>query len=424
MPWRKAAFAGFILAYFLYFNWEGLFAHFGADDMMNMSKYWRLGPGTLVLDCLLPWRGGYRPMAGLYYLPLLGVFGLNPVPFHAVQLVLLAGNLYLVYRFARRLVTTELQAGLAALIVAYHSGLSNLYYDTAFIYDVLCFTFYMGAFLCYARIRAQGRLAGAAETALVLGLYLCALNSKEMALTMPIVLLAYEMICHAPPVWSVRWLTGPGRVAVFCAVFNLVYLYGKAFGRDAMIASASYRPELSLHRIFAFEKASMDSLLLAWQTFNWRGVVFAWLLLAYVAWRRPRPVLRFCWIFLMVTPLPLALLEGRGAACLYIPFAGWAVLAAIVLTDLASAAARFLASEPGFRRAGFTPLFAAIPVGMFLSNCILWCIPPYRRASQREAEGVWHASFADAQKDLSLLALCMGLPVLIASFVAALFVHV
>ncbi len=70
------------------------------------------------------------------------------------------------------------------------------------------------------------------------------------------------------------------------------------------------------------------------------------------------------------------------------------------------------------------PLVAAIPVGLFLSNCIVWCIPPYRRASQREAQGVWHASFVDAQKDLSLLALCIGLPVLIASFVAALFFHV
>jgi hypothetical protein len=70
------------------------------------------------------------------------------------------------------------------------------------------------------------------------------------------------------------------------------------------------------------------------------------------------------------------------------------------------------------------PLFAAIPVGLFLSNCIVWFILPYRRASEREAQGVWHASFADAQKDLSLLALCMGLPVLIASFVASLSLHV
>ena len=83
-------------------------------------------------------------MAGFITFRCLVSFGLNPLPFHAVLLALLAGNLYLVYRFARRLGTTELQAGLAALVVAYHAGLSNLYYDTAFIYDVLCFSFYMG----------------------------------------------------------------------------------------------------------------------------------------------------------------------------------------------------------------------------------------------------------------------------------------
>jgi hypothetical protein len=360
MPWRKVAFAGLVLAYFLYFNLEGLWAHFGADDMMNMSKYWRLGPGTVLLDFLLPSRGGYRPTAGFYYRPLLSAFGLNPVPFHAVLLAILAGNLYLVYRFAVRLGTTELQAALAALVVAYHVGLSNLYYDTAYVYDVLCFSFYMGAFLCYTRVRVQGRLPGAAETALVLGMYLCALNAKEMALTLPIVLLAYEVIYHAPPTWSVRWLSGPARVTLYCAAMNLVYLYGKAFGGDAMMNVGAYRPELSLRRLFTFEKASLDSLFLQSQAFNWKGVVFLWLLLAYLAWRRPRPALRFCWVFLMITPLPLALLEGRGAACLYIPLAGWAIFGAIVLTDLASSAARFLASEPGFRRAGSAPLYAAI----------------------------------------------------------------
>ena len=66
------------------------------------------------------------------------------------------------------------------------------------------------------------------------------------------------------------------------------------------------------------------------------------------------------------------------------------------------------------------PLFAAIPVGLLLSNFIVWCIPPYRRAIEPEAKGVWHASFSDAQKDLSVLALCIGGPAILASFVAAL----
>jgi hypothetical protein len=69
-------------------------------------------------------------------------------------------------------------------------------------------------------------------------------------------------------------------------------------------------------------------------------------------------------------------------------------------------------------------LIAAVPLGMLISNSILWCVPPYRRACTREAKGVWHASFIDAQKDLSLFALCIGLPSLLASFVAAFFVGV
>lgn len=65
-------------------------------------------------------------------------------------------------------------------------------------------------------------------------------------------------------------------------------------------------------------------------------------------------------------------------------------------------------------------LFAAMPIGMFISNVIVCSIPPYRRAIEPEAKGVWHASFSDAQKDLSLLALVVGAPSLIASLLAAL----
>ena len=362
--WRKLAFALLILTYFLYFNWDGLWAQFAADDMMNMAYYWRLKPIRMVLHLFMPWRGPYRPMAGLFYLPLLEAFGLNPLPYHVVMLAILLGNLYLMYRFARRVGCGEVQSLLATLIVAYHAGLSMLYYNTAFIYDVLCFSFYMGAFLCYARVRAENRLLRGSETALVMGLYLFALDSKEMALTLPMVLLAYEWVYHRPTAWTAReivsWLRGPGRVMLYCVVLNLVYLYGKAFGPDPLLQAPGYRLELSLERLFAFEKTAMGDLLLTWETFTWRGVVAIWVALAYLAWRRPRPVLRFCWFFLVLTPLPLAVLLGRGAACLYIPLAGWAVFAAVVLTDVAGAAARFLAEEPFFRRAGYAALSAVI----------------------------------------------------------------
>jgi hypothetical protein len=154
-------------------------------------------------------------------------------------------------------------------------------------------------------------------------------------------------------------------VTLYCVALNLVYLYGKAFGPDALLQSPGYHVELSLHRLFAFEKAAMDDLFLAWGSFNSRAVVAVWLALAWLAWRRPRPVLRFCWVFLMLTPLPIAVLEGRRAACLYIPVAGWAVFAALVLTDVAGAVARFLAEMPIFRRAGYAGLSAAILCASF-----------------------------------------------------------
>jgi hypothetical protein len=361
-----------ILAYFIYFNWNGLWVRFAADDMMNMASCWRLKPIKLLLDLILPWHGAYRPMAGLFYLPLLKVFGLNPIPYHVVMLSILLGNLYLMYRFALRIGCGELQAGLATLTVAYHAGLSMLYYNTAFVYDVLCFSFYMAAFLCYARVRAQRRLLRGSETALVMGLYLCALDSKEMALTLPIVLLAYEWIYHQPtarkPREIARWLRGSGRVMLYCLAMSLLYLDGKAFGPGALMQSAGYRPELSLSRLSAFETTAMGDLFLSWNSFSWLGVVVVWVALAFLAWRRPRPVLRFSWIFLMLTPLPLAVLEGRGAACLYIPLAGWAVFAAVVLTNIADSVARFLADEPIFRYAQYAGLFAAI----LFASCFFW----------------------------------------------------
>src|SRR5438128_1987206 len=70
------------------------------------------------------------------------------------------------------------------------------------------------------------------------------------------------------------------------------------------------------------------------------------------------------------------------------------------------------------------PFFAAVPVGLLLCNAIAWCIPPARRAFAREAEGVWHASFADAQRDLATVALYISVPTLVIALVGALLLRV
>jgi hypothetical protein len=65
------------------------------------------------------------------------------------------------------------------------------------------------------------------------------------------------------------------------------------------------------------------------------------------------------------------------------------------------------------------PLFACIPIALFVGNFLVYLIPPARRSLDREAVGIWHGSYAEAQKDLALFMLWISLPGLVLSVVGA-----
>ncbi len=376
--WAKIASAVLLSAYFLCFAWDGLGARWAEDDMGNLYTAWKPGPWQLLLAQFRPWHGDYRPMGGAFYAVLFTMFGLNPLPYRVAILLLLGINLWLVYRLARVLGCDELRSVVAVILAAYHSGLGSLHYNTDVIYDILCFTFYLGALLYYASIRRRGRLLGGWESAAFFGLFLCALNAKEMALTLPLVLLAYEAFYHRPAAWSWSearaWLLGPGRLALCAVPLNLLYLYGKKFGPDAMMKMPAYRPVFRLGRLVTFQTTCIGDFLFRAAPVGTLGLLFTWTLLTWLAWRYNRPVLRFCWAFLIVAPLPIEFLEGRYQACLYIPFAALAVFAATALVDAADAAARFLDGLPILRRWG-----RGIPLAVLLIAALL----PYVRINWR-----------------------------------------
>src|SRR5881227_64446 len=151
---RRTVFAGLLLAWFFYFNWDAVNSPFGADDMMNIAAHWRPNPWRLLYSPFLLWRDFYRPAGGWFYVPIFWKFGLNPWPYHAALLVVLLVNAVLLYRLARLLGAPELAGWLAATIGAYHAGLVNLYWDTAHVYDALCAVFYSAALIVYVNARA------------------------------------------------------------------------------------------------------------------------------------------------------------------------------------------------------------------------------------------------------------------------------
>jgi hypothetical protein len=363
--WRRLALYAGLLAYFVFFSWGRTRYPFAADDMMNMGIYFGHGPWGGIASQFLLWKGSYRPMGAAFYLPLLHWFGLNPAPFQLAIVFLLAFNTYLEFRLARALGSSDLAAALAALVVCYHSGLPNLQYNIDMIYDVLCFSFFIGTLLYYVGIRSQGRTLRGREIAVFLALYLCALNSKEMAFVLPGVLLAYEWF-YQPRLSASAWLRGPGMGIALAAALDLLALYGKAAGSGALTGNPLYRPVFSWARFAEFQQLSLKELFASLVEPRGAGVVVIWAVVTYLAWRRRRPVLRFCWAFMLLTPIPIEFLENRTQGALYIPLAGWAIFAAIVFVDLAEAAAGFLANEPLLRRLGRAGVLAFLIAGAIL----------------------------------------------------------
>jgi len=59
------------------------------------------------------------------------------------------------------------------------------------------------------------------------------------------------------------------------------------------------------------------------------------------------------------------------------------------------------------------PLFLSIPLGLMASNCLMWCVPAAKAASEAKAEGVKWASFKDAQTALAKAFCILLIPTLI-----------
>jgi len=64
-------------------------------------------------------------------------------------------------------------------------------------------------------------------------------------------------------------------------------------------------------------------------------------------------------------------------------------------------------------------LFVSLPIGMMLSNYVVWCIPPARRALDAEAQGVKWASFRESMYGLGRVALILSSLGLFLSFLGA-----
>jgi hypothetical protein len=321
LPWLTAL---FILAFFTFFSYRGLSSYFTLDD------------GTTVLVCIKPfetpmWRdllhiltvftAAFRPLTTLFWRPLYAVFGFDPLPFRIVVHVLMMLNIGVAYVLARRLEATREGAALTALIFCYNASTIDLYYNTCLVGDLMCFLFYGLAMIAFTGERRH----------VVAGLvcFLLALDSKEMAVTLPGTLLLYEVLYRRDEWRDRRKALRTGGLIAGMLVACGVYLAVKV---SDMSQNSAYAPHVTVG--FVLKNIAHYFEVLIYLPENTLTPLTAGLLLAGIigvgAWLRSRGAI-FGVLFFVAALVPVAVIAARAGYAAYVPYFGLALTGGAIL---------------------------------------------------------------------------------------------
>jgi len=274
-----------------------------------------------------------------------------PCPYRIACYGLLLLNLGMAYALVRRLTGSRLTAGVAVLLFAYHGRFAGLYCNTGLCYDLLCFFFYTAAFLYYVWVRQRGFPLGWKQVAAWSGLYLLALNSKEIAVSLPLLMAVYELTVSPPAAWRLRdlsrWMYREGRAVVAGGIITLLYIGGRVMAPAGLAVVDAYRPDVSpgvyLEHAYNFLRYALYEP--AWLTpAAAAGIAIA---LMVFSLRSTLPFrLGAAWMFVGI--LPIAFIFQRDLAGAYLPSFGLALWLAAALV----AGARLLKVRPAALFAG------------------------------------------------------------------------
>ena len=349
-----------VVCYFLYFAANGLSTWFTGDDLMNlqvMHGCFTIPLYRIALAVFNPFSSYYRPLGGLFYRLIYAVAGFHPEPFRDACFALLLANLWVAYRLLRRISGSTEAALLGVLLFAYHAQLYELYLSTGTIYDILCFTFFTLALDVYLRFRRPGGGLAAPAWAALLLLDLLALQSKEMAWTLPLVLLL--VIAVKPPRPFRPASLGP---CLATGLLTLAPVFPRILGPTGLSASPFYQPNLTLGYLLSNYAHYWGFVFYAPRAVPVAVMLASWLVMGLLAWfLRSRPMC-FGLLFWMITLVPVGFIRPRGGYVLYLPLLGIALYFGVL-------AARLRDSIPAprtvlWRRTSQALLFLVLAAGL------------------------------------------------------------
>jgi protein O-mannosyl-transferase len=194
------------------------------DDEFLVPAYSRAWSFSHLVQTLLD---SYRPVRNASYAIDFFIWGSRPFGFHLTNVLIHAGNAVLVFFLIRRFAVKSGTAFLAALIFAVHPIQTDSVSYVSGRRDILFALFYLAAFHAYLSYRAS---RSRSFFALFLGFWALSLMSKEMAVSLPLVIF----------IWNFCELWGEGNGSWLARSFQAAK---RAFGKDkwlyTLLAAAS-----------------------------------------------------------------------------------------------------------------------------------------------------------------------------------------
>jgi hypothetical protein len=199
-------------------------AYFDLDDFNNI--YWTQdltlsGMLAHLVDARLDF---FRP-AGMFWYWLMGMSSqLDPVPFHILELVFNGVNVALVCLLVLSITGRGVAAILTAVLWISSPALMDALWWFGSMFEVVFTAGYLAAALSFIHTTAWFR-----KTIAVAIFYVLALQAKEMAITLPVVLLLYEVIVQRRLRTEVRQrVIFYGTLGVISAYFTVIKMHAMA----------------------------------------------------------------------------------------------------------------------------------------------------------------------------------------------------
>lgn len=320
--WLAAGAALCSLAIFVRFAGHGVWGGFMPDDLMNLYRAARTPAWELVQGTLAPWAGEWRPFGFLLMKAMWTGFGFHALPYHAVALALLLVNAGLAVLLAWRLTQSGAAAAFMALLVCHHGYFADLYLNSGTMFDTLAGTMCLGLLLAYVREPRPGPWGLAARTLI----FLCALQTKEIAIFLPAALWAYELLIRRD---RAAW-RGAYQAWAFTALAAM-FAAGMMLHESGVVNNQEYRPQLA-PAVLA-ERWGHYLSMMFYQPVR-PGLAYPAAVLAAaaaMAWLARDAAARWAWVVAMIAPLPLLAVMPRSFYAFYVPYLFWALLAAVAL---------------------------------------------------------------------------------------------